>query len=238
MLPNISAPSFTTTLPSTGREIKYRPFLVKEEKVLLMAMEGGDSKEIMNAVLNVVGSCVLDDIDADQITTFDLEYLFLKLRGKSVGEVVELTVKHTDDNEECDARTKVSINLDEIEVQGTVSDGKIMITDDVGVKMRYPNLNDMDTIQRSINSSDVESTFEVVAMCTEYIFDKENVYNDFTQKELQDWLEGLSQKQFEKISNFFSNVPKVAHDLHWKCGKCGKSETIHLEGLDSFFTLG
>lgn len=237
MLPNISAPSFSTKLPSTGREIKYRPFLVKEEKVLLMALEGGDSKEIMNAVLKVVSSCVESEIDADQITTFDLEYLFLKLRGKSVGEVVDLTLRHEEETD-CVARTKVGLNLDEIEVMGTISDGKIMITDEVGVKMRYPNLNDMDKIQSAVADNEVDSTFDVIAMCVEYIFDKENVYNDFTQKELQEWLETLSQKQFENISSFFSNVPKLAHDLHWTCSKCGKSETVHLEGLESFFTLG
>jgi len=237
MLPNISAPSFSTKLPSTGREIRYRPFLVKEEKVLLMALEGGDTKEIMNAVLSVVSSCIESDIDADQITTFDLEYLFLKLRGKSVGEVVELSLKH-DNDDECKARTKVAINLDDVEVQGVISDGKIMIDDEIGVKMRYPNLTDMEKIQNVVNGQDINSTFEIITMCTEYVFDKENVYNDFTQKELQDWFEGLGQKQFEKVSEFFSNVPKLAHDLHWTCNKCGKSETIHLEGMESFFTLG
>ena len=126
-LPSLATPKFNTTIPSTGQEIEYRPFLVKEEKVLLMALEGGDQKEISKATQNIIKSCVLSDINIDKLATFDIEYLFLKLRGKSVGELVELQLGHSDS--ECDHKTEIQINLDEIEVVGDISDGKIMIDD-------------------------------------------------------------------------------------------------------------
>ena len=235
MLPQISTPSFFTKLPSTGQEIEYRPFLVKEEKILLMAIEGGDSKEIMHAVLQIVSDCVKTEIDADKISTFDIEFLFLKLRGKSVGEVIDLTLGHP--NGECKAKTKVALNLDDIEVQGVVADGKIMITDDVGVKMRYPNLTDMDKIQNALDDNNTESTFDIIAMCVEYIFDNEDVYNDYTKNDLEEWLGNLNQNQFKKIADFFSDAPKLRHELNWQCNSCGEKETLVLEGLESFFTL-
>lgn len=235
MLPQISTPSFFTKLPSSGQEIEYRPFLVKEEKILLMAIEGGDSKEIMNAVMRIVGDCVKTEIDADKISTFDLEYLFLKLRGKSVGEVIDLTLSHP--KGECQAKTKVALNLDDIQVQGVVADGKVMITDEVGVKMRYPNLTDTDKIQKALEDDNTGSTFDIIAMCVEYIFDNEDVYNDYTKDDLQEWLGNLNQSQFKNISDFFASAPKLRHELNWQCGSCGEKETLVLEGLESFFTL-
>lgn len=235
MLPSVATPKFVTQLPSTGQNISYRPFLVKEEKILLMALEGGDQKEIMNAVLEVVSNCLETDIDANSITTFDLEFLFLQLRGKSVGEVVELRMGHTDS--ECTHRQRVNINLDDVKVEGVVSEGKIMITDEIGIKLRYPNITDMDKINNALTNEDTTSTFDVVAMCVEYIYDTENVYNEFTNKEINDWLEGLGQQQFAKIAQFFQNVPALRHEIKYTCDKCGEVERIKLEGLESFFTL-
>lgn len=235
MLPSVATPKFVTQLPSTGQNISYRPFLVKEEKILLMALEGGDQKEIMNAVLEVVSNCLETDIDANSITTFDLEFLFLQLRGKSVGEVVELRVGHTDS--ECTHRQRVNINLDDVKVEGVVSEGKIMITDEIGIKLRYPNITDMDKINNALTNEDTASSFDVVAMCVEYIYDTENVYNEFTNKEINDWLEGLGQQQFAKIAQFFQNVPALRHEIKYTCDKCGEVERIKLEGLESFFTL-
>lgn len=235
MLPSVATPKFVTQLPSTGQNISYRPFLVKEEKILLMALEGGDQKEIMNAVLEVVSNCLESDLDANDITTFDLEFLFLQLRGKSVGEVVELRVGHTDS--ECTHRQRVNINLDDVKVEGVVSEGKIMITDEIGIKLRYPNITDMDKINNALTNEDTASSFDVVAMCVEYIYDTENVYNEFTNKEINDWLEGLGQQQFAKIAQFFQNVPALRHEIKYTCDKCGEVERIKLEGLESFFTL-
>jgi hypothetical protein len=228
-LPSIATPEFITTIPSTGQEIRYRPFLVKEEKVLLMALEGKDQKEITNAIVRLLNSCVLDEVDVGKLATFDIEYLFLQLRGKSVGEVVELTLSHTDS--ECKHRTKYNVNLDDIKVRGDIKDGKVMITDTIGVKMKYPTIIGA----TKINSEKSSGIFELITSCIEYIFDEENVYADFTPKEIDDWLGQLNQNQFKKIAEFFEGMPTLRYDLKWKCEKCGEEDEIALEGLQSFF---
>ena len=228
-LPSLATPQFSTKIPSTGQEVEYRPFLVKEEKVLLMALEGGDQKEISKATQNIIKSCVLSDINIDKLATFDIEYLFLKLRGKSVGELVELQLGHSDS--ECDHKTEIQINLDEIEVVGDISDGKIMIDDKIGVKMRYPGIDDI----AGLEEQNTESMFSVINNCVEYVFDEENVYSDFTKKEIEEWTGNLSQNQFEKLTDFFQSIPKLSHTVEWTCEKCGEKESVTLEGLQSFF---
>ena len=228
-LPSIATPQFSTKIPSTGQEIEYRPFLVKEEKILLMALEGGDQKEIARATQNIIESCVITDIDVNKLATFDVEHLFLKLRGKSVGELVELKIGHSDG--ECEHKTEVQINLDDIEVTGDISDGKIMLDDDIGVKMRYPGIADVS----QLDEQNIEAMFDVINNCIEYVYDKDNVYNDFSKKEIKDWTETLSQKQFEKITEFFQNIPKLSYKVEWTCSKCGEKDSITLEGLQSFF---
>ena len=201
-LPSIATPQFSTTIPSTGQEIEYRPFLVKEEKVLMMAMEGGDSKEIAKATKNIIKSCVLDDINVSKLTTYDFEFLFLRLRAKSVGETIELKVTHSDDNNKCKSSTDVVIDIDDINVTEQKTDNKIMLTDDIGVVLRYPGIDDVE----GITSTDSDKMFDMIANCVDYVFDKENVFNEFTEKEMKEWIEGLSQSQFSKISEFFSDI--------------------------------
>jgi hypothetical protein len=237
-LPSLVTPHFNATIPSTGQEIEYRPFLVKEEKILLMALEGGDKKEITKATKNIIKSCVIDKININHLATFDIEYLFLKLRGKSVGEVIKVKVGHSDEDSECKHRTEVSINLDDIKVtadgveaEEASIDNRIMITDDIGVVLRYPGIDDIDKIDESAP----ESMFDVINNCVEYVFDKDNVYNDFTKKEIKDWVDSLSQKQFMKMSEFFNTIPKLTHNVEWTCSECGKKDSIILEGLQSFF---
>lgn len=226
-LPSISTPEFSTQIPSTGEKIKYRPFLVKEEKLLLIAMEGGDQNEITESVVKILENCIISDIDVKNLATFDIEYLFLKLRGKSVGEVITLQVMHPQ-NEECKHSTDVQVNIDDINVTGNISEGKIMLTDGVGVKMKYPSMSTV--------LDGTEDTFDVIASCIDFIFDQDNVYNEFTDKELMDWIESLNQAQFKKISDFFEDMPKLSTEIEWKCEKCGKDDSIKLEGLQSFFT--
>ena len=229
-LPNISTPEFITNIPSTGEEIKYRPFLVKEEKLLLMAMEGKDQKEIQNSVQKILINCILTPIDINKLATFDIEYLFLKLRSKSVGEVVQIKVGHTDS--ECSHRTDVSVNVDDVKVVGEILDGKIMLTDDIGVVLRYPNMSDIQTVI----GENTDALFKLVYRCIDYVFDQEQVYNDFTAQEIEEWMESLNQGQFQKISEFFNSVPRLSHDITWKCTQCDQEEKITLEGLQSFFT--
>ena len=231
-LPSLSAPEFLTKVPSTGEEIKYRPFLVKEEKILLMALEGNDQSEITNAIMKILGNCILSDVDLNKLATFDVEYLFLKLRGKSVGEVIELKVGNSNPDNPCTHRTEIDINIDAIEVVGEITDGKIQIDDNIGVKVRFAGMSD-------VNRIDTDSTsdlFKLISNCIEFVYDAENVYGEFTVKEMENWLEQLSSEQFSKITSFFNESPKLQHKVTWKCPECGKEDELILEGLAAFFT--
>lgn len=229
-LPALSSPEFITEIPSTKAKIKFRPFLVREEKILYMALEGGDSTEIQNATVKVLNDCILTpDVDVSNLATFDVEHLFLQLRGKSVGENIDIVLRHQDSD--CKETVNVSINLDDIKVIGEISDGKIMLTDDIGIKMKYPRAGDITKLQTSeIN------IFNSIAYLVDFIYDKENVYNDYSIEEIAEWLEQLNQKQFQLITDFMNNMPKLSHTVEWTCNVCGEKETIVLEGLQSFFT--
>ena len=231
-LPALSSPEFMTEIPSTKQKIKFRPFLVKEEKILYMALEGQDPIEITNAIQNTLESCILTEgIDVAKLATFDIEHLFLQLRGKSVGEEVEIVLRHKEGD--CKESVNLSINLDEIKVKGDITDGKIMINDKIGVKMRYPSFSDTSKIT-DVDSA--EGVFGALAVLIEYIYDKETVYNDFDRSEMVNWLGNLNQEQFKKLTDYIQNVPKLSHEVEWTCNVCKKKETILLEGLQSFFT--
>jgi len=230
-LPSISTPEFSTKIPSTGQDIKYRPFLVKEEKILLMALEGGDQNEITDSILKILKVCILSEVDVDKLSTFDVEYLFLKLRAKSVGEIVDLKLGH--DEGECTHLTEVSLNIDDVNIVGEISDGKIQITDEVGVKMRYPTVVDI----ADMDTSSSDETFELVARCVEFIYDNEEVYTNFTKQEIIDWVGNLNQSQFKSITSFFESIPKLSKEIKWTCPACAKEESRVIEGLQGFFTL-
>jgi len=230
-LPALSSPEFITEIPSTKQKIKFRPFLVREEKILYMALEGGDPKEIQNATIKVLNDCILTpNVDASKLATFDVEYLFLQLRGKSVGESVDVVLRHTDS--ECKETVNVSISLDDIKVVGEISDGKLMLTDNIGIKMKYPVAGDINKLQ----VEEGMNVFNSIAHMIDYIYDKETVYNDYSKEEIAEWLEQLNQKQFTLITEFMNNMPKLSHTVEWTCNVCGEKETIKLEGLQSFFT--
>jgi hypothetical protein len=230
-LPSLSAPEFITTVPSTGEEIKYRPFLVKEEKILLMALEGNDQNEITNAIMKILSNCVLSNVDIKKLATFDIEYLFLKLRGKSVGEVIEIKVGHTNPDNPCKHRTELEINIDEIQVVGDKPNDKIQLDESIGVKLRFAGMNDISDVDTE-SSSDL---FKMIAGCIEYVYDQENVYGEFSQKEMETWLEQLSSEQFSKITAFFNDSPKLQQVVKWKCPECGEEDEMTLEGLAAFF---
>jgi hypothetical protein len=232
-LPSIATPEFKTVIPSTGESITYRPFLVKEEKILLMALEGGDVNEITNAIKKILKECVFEELNVDELATFDVEFLFLQLRGKSVGEVVDLSMSHTYETE-CKHRTDVAVKLDEINLTGLRETTNIMVTDKIGVKLRYPTLKDSVSIDQNMKETDM--LFKIIAKCIEYVFDEESVYNEFTEKEIEDWVSTLNQSQFKKIVDFFQEMPKLEKKVEWTCTKCGEKDEIMLEGLQSFFT--
>ena len=241
-LPLIVTPEYRTTIPSTKQEISYRPFLVKQEKVLLTAQESDDDKDQILAVAKVLSECITTpDIIVGSLTPFDIEYLFLKLRSKSVGESITIKMGHqgttnpsgTLENK-CEFKTEININLDDIIAPVITVDKKIQITDDIGVVLKYPTFHDMANNEEK--EQNVNFMFDLLADSVDYIYDKEDVYNDFTKEEAREWVESLNQAQFEKISEFFINMPKLTHEVKWKCGGCGVEESVVLEGLSNFFT--
>lgn len=231
-LPSLSAPEFITAVPSTGEEIKYRPFLVKEEKILLMALEGNDQNEITNAIMKILGNCILSDLNLKKLATFDIEYLFLKLRGKSVGEVIELKIAHSNPDNPCTHRTEVEVNIDQIKVVGDKPSDKVQLDENIGVKLRFAGMDDITTVDTD-SSADL---FKMIAGCVDYVYDQENVYGEFSAKEMEAWLEQLSSEQFAKITAFFNDAPKLQHTVKWKCPECGEEDEVVLEGLAAFFT--
>jgi hypothetical protein len=234
-LPKLTTPEFETLIPSTKDPIKFRPFLVKEEKNLYIALESGEEKDMKNAILNVLESCILTpDVNVKKLTSYDVEYIFLKLRSKSVGEVIELKVGHK--NSECKAITDVSINVDDIEVHFDQEHKDVIQFDNgIGIKLKSPDLNKL-LVGVNNKKSEIENVFETIASCVVNVFDQENVYEDFTEQELMEFLENLSQNHFREIQNFFDTMPKLYHDIEFTCKVCGETESIRLQGLQSFFT--
>lgn len=227
-LPKLNTPVYEAVLPSTEKVIKFRPFLVKEEKVLLTAMEDGSQTALMNAIKTILKNCIQGEINVDRLPLFDIEYLFLKLRSKSIGEVSEIGLKCT--TEGCDCVTQLSVNLDEIEV--TKPEGhnrKIMISDEIGVMMSYPVMKTEGIVE--------EDGMAIVKDCIEMIFTNDETHerDSFSSKELDEFIDSMDSKQFAMIKEFFDTMPKLQHTINYKCVKCGEDKEITLQGLDSFF---
>lgn len=233
-LPTINTPKYSLKLPSTGESISYRPFLVKEEKILLIAQETKDPKQMMSAMGDVIFACTFGKINTSEITSFDLEYIFLKLRAKSVGENADIKIQCTS----CEEYNPISINLDEITV--TVpekKDATIMLTDSIGVTLKYIDAKKMEKITGLIETNQMAVINELIINSIESIFDDSNVYPaaDSTPAELTQFIESLSRQQMEKIEHFISNAPKLQHVCEFKCKKCEEQNSITLQGIQSFF---
>ena len=233
-LPQIATPEFETVVPSTKKKIKFRPFLVKEEKILYMALEGGEQKDMYDAVTTILKNCILSDCNINKLSSFDVEYLFLQLRGKSVGEVITLKLRHPQEDSDCDHAEEVEIDIDSIKMKEDPRHNKVVKLDEsLGIQFRYPTMTDIMKVGSGKN--ELTNTFDLIASCVDNVFDADNVYDDFTKDEIQSFIENLSKKQFEKASFFFESLPKLQHEIEWTCSKCGKKEKITLEGLQSFF---
>jgi hypothetical protein len=243
-LPKITTPLFELTLPSNGTTVKYRPFLVKEQKILLLALESSDQNAIMGAVKQIVNNCAVEpNVDVEKMPMFDLEYFFLRLRAKSIGEDVELNLRHptgfNSKEVQCDGVTPGKVNLLDVEVEKTISHTDKIILDEenqIGIKFKYPD-GEMSTSIETENKNDMELATEAIINCIEYIFDKDNVYRkeDSTKQELLDFIDNLQQEQYLKLSQFFDTMPKLKHKVKWKCTKCQCEDEITLEGLVNFF---
>ena len=234
-LPKVTAPTYELELPSSGKKIKYRPFLVKEEKILLIAMDSKDDKQITQSVIDTLSACILTrGVKPASLPSFDLEYIFLKIRAASVGEVVTLNVTCLDDN-----KTQVShdLNLSDVEVfKPEGHDPKVMITDKVGVIMKYPS------IEHFINTGladkgDAIDGLDFIISCIDQIFEGEDVTEskDCTKKELSNFIESLTQEQFDKFAKFFETMPKLQHTFKVKNPKTKKESEYTISGLQSFF---
>jgi hypothetical protein len=240
-LPKIATPSYELILPSTKKTIKYRPFLVKEEKILILAMESGNQDEITNAVKTTLKDCIITrGIKIESLPSFDIEYLFLNIRAKSVGESVELTITCPDDNE---TQVDVRVSIDEINVlipEGHSSEVKI--DDNITVKMKYPSLqefidNNFDFGSQNNSKEVIDKSFEVVASCVDMVYTKDESWSssDVSKKELIGWLESMDSNQFKGIEQFFDTMPKLSHTMTIINPKTKVENEIVLEGLSSFF---
>ncbi len=236
-LPKIATPTYELELPSTGQTVKYRPFLVKEEKVLVIALESEDNKQITTAIKSVLRNCVLSKgIKVEQLPTFDIEYLFLNIRGKSVGEELEVNVICPDDET---TQVPVKIDLDDIQVQKNEDHTtKVQLDSNLMMELRYPSLEQF--IKSNFDfteTNQMDQSFELIATCIDKIYNEEEVWaaDDCTKKEMNDFLESMNSSQFKEIEKFFDTMPKLSHTIKITNPKTKVKSEVVLEGLASFF---
>ena len=231
-LPKLNNATYELTLPSTGEQIKYRPFLVKEQKSLMIAQESEDDKQIENTLAQILNDCVLEDIDPYKMPVFDVEYLFLRIRGKSVGEKVTVRLLCPDDEK---TRVDVDINLEEVDVQMSNDHTNVIrLTKDISLVMRYPRFEDMSGFD---NESQTNSLFDMIKRCVHEIHDGDTIHHrvDMSEKDLETFIESMSTQNLEEVSVFFDTMPKLIHIVKAKNPKTKKKVEIPIEGLQNFF---
>ena len=232
MLPKLDTPTYRLTLPSTGGEIEYRPFLVKEQKLLMMAQESEDDQQIIDAVTSLVKTCTFDKVDADNSPMFDIEYIFLQIRGKSVGEKVQLRLICPDDKE---TTVETEVDINDISVQMTDEHtNEVQITDTVKLFLKYPVLKDMRGLMT--NTSEMEQIFSVLTKCVHEIHYGEQIFSeiDMSEKDINEFIDQLTTDQFEGITNFFDTMPKLRHVISITNPKTKVKSEVVVEGLASF----
>ena len=242
-LPTLTAPIYETNIPSTGKSIEYRSYLVKEEKILMIASESNDNKQALKAMKEIIRSCTFDKVDVDKLTLFDIEFIFLKLRAKSVGETARIKLKC----EKCEVYTDNHIDLDSIEVElpkkedENYQDKNIKLTESVGMILQYVSVDKMTkfNLNPDSESDKLKMLNDLMIASIESIYDADKVYNanDCTKEELIKFIDSLNRAQMQKVENFMSNVPKLEKKVQFKCCKpeCGHVNVIVLSGLKSFF---
>ena len=232
-LPKLDTPTYRLNLPSTGEEIQYRPFLVKEQKLLMMAQESEDDQQVIDTVGNLVNSCTFEKLDSGSAPLFDIEYVFLQIRGKSIGEKIELNLICPDDEK---TTVPKEVDINDIEVQMSVEHtNEVQITDTVKLFLKYPILNDMKKIAN--DSSQVEQVFEVLTQCVHEIHFGEQIFHriDITEKDINEFIDQLTGEQFEKVGEFFETMPKVQHSIEVTNPKTKKKGEVVIDGIQSFF---
>ena len=234
-LPTIVTPSYELTLPSNGKKIKYRPFLVKEEKILILAIESNSMKDISRAIKDVLKNCILTKgVKIDELPTFDIEYLFLNIRSRSVGESIDLVITCPDDNE---TKVNTQIYIDEIQVKTNEDHNPdIKLDDTYTMRLKYPSLDQF--IDENFNFDvDKDNSFDIISSCIDMVFSDEEAWEakDCTKKELLEFVERLNSSQFKEVENFFDTMPKLSHEVEVENPKTKVKSTVTLEGLASFF---
>ena len=237
-LPKINTPTYELILPSNNKKIKYRPFLVREEKILIMALESENNEEITNAIIQILSDCIsTKGVDVSKLSTFDIEYLFLNVRAKSVGETVEVNVTCPDDNK---TSVQMEINIDSIKVQKTKGHKNIIKLDNqYSMKLKYPSIVEfIDNNFESDKESDVNKSLSMITSCIDMIYDNEESWDasDSTQQELEEFIEQLNSKQFKSVEKFFETMPKLSHKVKVTNPTTEVESEVVLEGLASFFT--
>ena len=237
-LPKISTPTYELVLPSSGKKVKYRPFLVKEEKILIMALESEDTKQITSAIKSVLSDCILSrGIKIDKLATFDIEYLFLNVRGKSVGETVEVNVTCPDDGQ---TKVEMVIDIDSIKIQKDSNHSDIIRLDDsLSVQMNYPSLDQfIETNFDTSSNSQVDESLNVIMSCIKQVYNEEEAWeaSNCTKKELRDFVESMNSKQFKEVENFFETMPKLSHKVKVMNPNTKVESEVVIEGLASFFS--
>ena len=238
-LPKINTPTYELTLPSTGKKIKYRPFLVREEKILIMAMESEDMKDITNSIVQILSDCILtENVKVESLATFDIEYLFLNVRARSVGETVDVNITCPDDGE---TQVEMTIDIDSIKIQKTRGHKNIIKLDDnLSMKLRYPSLDQFveNNFETGQVVSEIGQSLSMITSCIDMIYNEEETWEaaDFSKKELDEFVEQMNTKQFKQIEKFFTTMPKLSHKLMVKNPNTGVESEVVLEGLAAFFS--
>jgi len=233
-LPKLDSPTYELKVPSTGELVSYRPYLVKEEKILMMAMESNDTNQMMNAVKNVIRSCTSDAIDVNTLAMFDIEYIFTQLRAKSVGETSTIKVNCR----KCESSNEVDANLENVRVDVPQSDTQtIALTDTVGVSLRYPSVDAMIKAQADESKSDVDRVFDLIIACVDSIYSGDEIFDakEQSSKELSEFIESLSTQQFNKVRDFIESIPSAVIDVEFVCMSCSEHNSFEVKGLGNFF---
>lgn len=234
-LPQINTPVHELKIPSTGRKVKYRPFVVREEKILLLALESENQEEVTDAIIQIIGNCIQTKIDLDSLSTFDVEYIFLNVRAKSVGEILEFSITCPDDGE---TQAEVEINIDDIQVvKDKGHTDTIDLENGYFIKMKYPTMKYIMEKKPDNNKSLIDSTFEYAVECIDTIYNDEETWEaaDSTKKELEEFVEQMNSKQYQKLQSFFATMPKLSHTVKVTNPKTGVKSDVTIEGLANFF---
>ncbi len=228
-----SSPEYTLTIPSTGQEIKYRPYLVKEEKVLMMAAESEDEKQMFNAIINTLKACIKDEINENTLAIFDVEYMFTQIRSKSTGELIKLRPKC----KSCEEENNAAIKLDDLKVDVPKDLNNIIeLTDTISVKMRWPSYKDVVNGDYT-SEQQVKATFGLMGKCIDSIItnDEQILMGDIPEKETQDFIEEMTSDQFSKLGSYIEKMPRLRHTIQFNCRSCNTENKLPLEGLQAFF---